>query len=507
MANFADRIGGGEESLLGLVRGLDRRRFAPHVHVPGEGGMAIELRRIGVPIALRPLPTVRPWTVLAGGRAVRDLRALLSARRIRLVHAHGSRGALYAGLAARRSRVPVIWHVRIVDRDPWLDGLLLRMSSAVVANSAAAAGRFRGRSGAATKVQVVPNGVDLERFGPGAAAGLTKTLAPPAGGAVVVYIGRLERGKGPDLFLEAARIDQEKPRLRQRPLDDTGGLEKEVGTFAALETSDVDDDRAPRRRRERLREPRGSPGAEPLEVYAVRNDLDLRRSARAPAKSPGGGGRVRDDRARHPQQETVEPRVPIDDPDMPDDGDPGSPGREPGVQRPTTPVGVDESNPPCGEERAEVADGAAAREDGPGPHRGERPEGDRDADAAQLDRHAALPGHVDVRSEPPSVEPAHQPEQALLTATDPIREVRHEEDGHRLAHPARSPARSATGHRLIQLQRRLGARGPRPAGHREVSRRGGHAGRAGGVVEDPAEGRGERRRVTGSHEPRAHAVR
>jgi glycosyltransferase involved in cell wall biosynthesis len=208
MANFADRIGGGEESLLGLVRGLDRRRFAPHVHVPGEGGMAIELRRIGVPIALRPLPTVRPWTVLAGGRAVRDLRALLSARRIRLVHAHGSRGALYAGLAARRSRVPVIWHVRIVDRDPWLDGLLLRMSSAVVANSAAAAGRFRGRSGAATKVQVVPNGVDLERFGPGAAAGLTKTLAPPAGGAVVVYIGRLERGKGPDLFLEAARVAQ-----------------------------------------------------------------------------------------------------------------------------------------------------------------------------------------------------------------------------------------------------------------------------------------------------------
>jgi len=209
MANFADRIGGGEESFLGLVRGLDRRRFAPHVHVPGEGGMAIELRRVGVPIALRPLPTVRPWTVLAGGRAVRDLRALLSARRIRLVHAHGSRGALYAGLAARRSRVPVIWHVRIVDRDPWLDGLLLRMSSAVVANSAATAGRFRGRSGSATKVHVVANGVDLERFSPGAAdAGLTKTLGLPPEGAVVVYIGRLEHGKGPDLFLQAARVAQ-----------------------------------------------------------------------------------------------------------------------------------------------------------------------------------------------------------------------------------------------------------------------------------------------------------
>jgi glycosyltransferase involved in cell wall biosynthesis len=83
------------------------------------------------------------------------------------------------------------------------------MSSAVVANSAAAAGRFRGRSGSATKVHVVPNGVDLERFSPGAAdAGLTKTLGLPPEGAVVVYIGRLEHGKGPDLFLQAARVAQ-----------------------------------------------------------------------------------------------------------------------------------------------------------------------------------------------------------------------------------------------------------------------------------------------------------
>src|SRR5204863_237635 len=157
-----------------------------------------------VPLALRPLPTVRPSTLLAGARAVRDLRALLSARRIRLVHAHGSRGALYAGLAARRSRIPVIWHVRIVDRDPWLDGLLLRLSSAIVANSAAAAGRFRGRSGAGTKVHIVPNGVDLEMFSPGPPA---TTPAPPAEGAVV-YLGRLEHGKGPDVFLEAARVVQ-----------------------------------------------------------------------------------------------------------------------------------------------------------------------------------------------------------------------------------------------------------------------------------------------------------
>lgn len=215
MANFADRIGGGEESFLGLVRGIDRRRFAPHVHVPSEGDLAIELRRIGVPIAVRYLPAVRPWTMLAGGWAAHDLRVLLSAWRIRLVHSHGTRAALYAVLAAWRSRIPVIWHVRIVDPDPWLDRLLLRMSRAVVANSAAAAGRFRGRS-AATKVHVVPNGVDLDRFRPGAAdPELKKAIGLPPESPVVVYIGRLEHGKGPDLFLQAARaVRQALPQTR-----------------------------------------------------------------------------------------------------------------------------------------------------------------------------------------------------------------------------------------------------------------------------------------------------
>ena len=48
IANFADRLGGGEESLLTLIQGMDRRRFVPHVVVPGEGEIARALRKIGV---------------------------------------------------------------------------------------------------------------------------------------------------------------------------------------------------------------------------------------------------------------------------------------------------------------------------------------------------------------------------------------------------------------------------------------------------------------------------
>ncbi|HEV8539745.1 MAG TPA: glycosyltransferase family 4 protein [Nitrospiraceae bacterium] len=205
VANFADRVGGGEESLLGLVRSLDRRRLMPHVVVPAEGEMASLLRGMDVPVAILPMPAVRPWTLPAGWRCMTRFQALLASWKIRLVHAHGSRGALYAALSAKGRGVPVIWHVRIVDRDPWLDGLLLRLSSAVIVNSQATARRFAGRAGAAQKVHVIYNGVDLRHFSPGPPdPHVRQRLGVPADHPIVLFAGRLEQGKGPDLFLEAA---------------------------------------------------------------------------------------------------------------------------------------------------------------------------------------------------------------------------------------------------------------------------------------------------------------
>ena len=125
VANFAERVGGGEESLLLLARGLDRGRFAPSALVPAEGEMASELRACGVPVAVQPLPTVRPWALPAMLAARAALRVRLVASRVALIHAHGSRGALYAGLAARGLGIPLVWHARIAERDRWLDPILL----------------------------------------------------------------------------------------------------------------------------------------------------------------------------------------------------------------------------------------------------------------------------------------------------------------------------------------------------------------------------------------------
>jgi glycosyltransferase involved in cell wall biosynthesis len=207
LANFAEFVGGGEESLLGLTAMLDRRRLRVVGSVPAEGAVAAAMRRLGVPVTVVALPPVRPWTPPAMGLALWRLRRLLVRERVALVHAQGSRGALYAGLAACARGVPLVWHLRVDERDPRLDPVLARLASAIVVNSTATAARLDAVSAAAGKVTVVPNGVDLERFAPRppdpelrAALGLDASLP------LVGFFGRLEHRKGVDVLLAAAAL-------------------------------------------------------------------------------------------------------------------------------------------------------------------------------------------------------------------------------------------------------------------------------------------------------------
>jgi glycosyltransferase involved in cell wall biosynthesis len=205
MANFADIVGGGEESLLGLAARLDRGRLRVVASVTAEGEVGTRLRALGVPVHVVRLPPVRPWTLAVSALALVRLRRLLRREQVALVHSHGSRGTLYAGLATRGLAVPLVWHVRVAEPDPRLDRLLARLAGAIIVNSNATAARLGRLAGAAGKVTVVPNGVDPARFAPGPAdpeLGRALGLAPAV--PVVGYFGRLERGKGVDVLVDAA---------------------------------------------------------------------------------------------------------------------------------------------------------------------------------------------------------------------------------------------------------------------------------------------------------------
>jgi glycosyltransferase involved in cell wall biosynthesis/2-polyprenyl-3-methyl-5-hydroxy-6-metoxy-1,4-benzoquinol methylase len=202
VSNHAAVVGGGELSLLGLLEGLDRSRWAPQLVVPGDGEVAARARAMGGETHVVALPGWRRPSA-RNITSVLRLRRLASGAGAALLHANGSRAMLYAGLAGRLARIPVIWHVRVADRDRVLDRILFRLASRVIVTSTAVARRLAWAPG--EKVRRIPNGVDVARFSPRPAApGLRRALGVPDHAPVVVSVGRFVAYKGYEHLLDAA---------------------------------------------------------------------------------------------------------------------------------------------------------------------------------------------------------------------------------------------------------------------------------------------------------------
>jgi len=209
VSNHGAVVGGGELSMLELLRGLDRRRWAPALVVPDDGAVATHGRDLGLPIHVVPLPTLRrPGYAMAS--SVRMLRRLARRTGAALIHANGSRAMMYGGLAGRTTGRPAVWHVRIAQSDGVVDRALYALATGVIATSDAVARRF---CRAAAKVRLVPNGIDLTRFTPRApSAALRAALGVPPSSPLVLSIGRFVPEKGHRHLLEAAaRVERTKP--------------------------------------------------------------------------------------------------------------------------------------------------------------------------------------------------------------------------------------------------------------------------------------------------------
>ncbi len=159
ISNHGSMMGGGEYSFLDLVSHLPAT-WRPIAVAPEEGELATRLRRNGIETETIPLPAIRPWFIL---NIIDSVRAYINVCRkhcASLIYANGSRAAFYGGLVGRILRLPVIWHCRIAERDLYLDSLLARLTTGIVANSKATARRFESHF--QSKVRVVYNGVDIE---------------------------------------------------------------------------------------------------------------------------------------------------------------------------------------------------------------------------------------------------------------------------------------------------------------------------------------------------------
>jgi glycosyltransferase involved in cell wall biosynthesis len=217
---------GADIVLLETIKHLDRALFTPLVILPADsqhlGRLAPRLveanaEAIFLPLAVMRRKYFKPGRVagyifeLAG--AVRSLRRIIREREIHLVHTNTL--AVTAGaFAARLAGVPHVWHVHEILVDPTsirklMHRLVSRFSEVIVCISeAVSAHLLADEPGAAPRIRVIPNGMNLARFltQSGSPALIRAQYGIPSDAPLVGMIGKVTRWKGQLVFANAAKL-------------------------------------------------------------------------------------------------------------------------------------------------------------------------------------------------------------------------------------------------------------------------------------------------------------
>jgi glycosyltransferase involved in cell wall biosynthesis len=210
--DHAPALGGAERSLLLLLKHLNRDLWQPHLACPA-GILAEEAQRLGVQLHLLEMPRLRR-------SAGFPLQWLLTASRIAqaakqcgavLIHSNTIRSTVYAVLAAKLARRPLVWHMRDfwlsemkpdkVWLDWWVKRLICSASTEIIVNSKATATHIpcEGRA------TVIYNGIEADRYSPPENnRAYRRRLGIPEDKTVVGMMGRLRPWKGQEVFLRAA---------------------------------------------------------------------------------------------------------------------------------------------------------------------------------------------------------------------------------------------------------------------------------------------------------------
>ncbi len=203
---FGDYIGGGQISLLALLKKLDRRLYCPLAVCPSGGRFVRELRNNGIEVKIIEMKSLKTINFLRIIKTIKDFILLLKEKKIDLVHANGLRAAIYSGLAARWQGVPFIWHVRVIESGGWSEKLCAYLAERIIVNSEAVGEKFNWLKNKSKKVVCIYNGASLDEFHPGIKGDNIKKEFNLENSPLVGIVGGLIPWKGHCYFLEAASL-------------------------------------------------------------------------------------------------------------------------------------------------------------------------------------------------------------------------------------------------------------------------------------------------------------
>lgn len=189
-------IGGGEVSLLLILKHLDKERFKIRVICYSEGPVVEKARNLGIDVNI-----FKRSSFFSNFAIVWDIFRYIKKNNIQLVHVNTL--DIRGGIAAWLARIPFIGHLRVIIPFTWRDRLFVRFSGKVIAVSNAAIDAFCGeRKYLSEKFIVIPNTVEVtENL---TTAPLRRDFSIPEDAKLVGAVGRIDLWKGYEYFIEAA---------------------------------------------------------------------------------------------------------------------------------------------------------------------------------------------------------------------------------------------------------------------------------------------------------------
>lgn len=216
---------GADKVMFDLIRNLDKNKFKPYVVLPTYGVLVDALRGEGVDVTVVPYPIMRrkyfnPKGILQYGSGLlkygKQLTKFAKDKHINVIHTNTS--AVLEGCRISRScHIPHLWEIHEIIVSPKVmykvtSKLIAKYATLTVTVSKAVrdhlykSGYFKPNS-----IKVIYNGVDANRFKPNNDSSyLRKEWNIPRNALVVGMIGRVNRWKGQEDFLNAANILLEK---------------------------------------------------------------------------------------------------------------------------------------------------------------------------------------------------------------------------------------------------------------------------------------------------------
>ena len=194
-------MGGGQWSLFYLIKHLNKDVFRPILVCPEEGELAEKMRGAGAEVICLNVGRIRYLNPLV----IKKFISLIKDKQIVLIHTDSSTETLYAGIAARMMRIPLVWHIRVSERERFLDRVLSLLAARLILVANAISPRFPWLKNH-HKMVVVHNGIDLEEFDNlHTTSSIREEFNISEDAVLLGCIGRIEKRKGQEYLVSAMR--------------------------------------------------------------------------------------------------------------------------------------------------------------------------------------------------------------------------------------------------------------------------------------------------------------